>query len=232
MPVCWASRRKCASGTHRESRFGPRRSARLGALNDEVTRTRQVTALSSAPRRAFLDIVSGAPAARFPVDRDPTLLGRSQDADVRLDVDGVSRRHARIVKSGPVALSIVDLGAKNGTFVNGQRTELAALHNGDRIQLGPVTLLVSIVSDSVSTQGSDAGPALSSEASVRAELSPREWEVAAEVAKGLTNADIATELGISKRTVATHLERIFGRLNIHSRAVLARMVAVERGSPQ
>ena len=45
------------------------------------------------------------------------------------------------------------------------------------------------------------------------------------MAQGLTNAEIAKALGVSRRTVATHLERIYERLSIHSRAALAHLVA-------
>jgi DNA-binding CsgD family transcriptional regulator len=66
--------------------------------------------------------------------------------------------------------------------------------------------------------------------SIRSSLSDREWEVALHVAQGRTNGEIAKVLGISRRTVATHLERMFERLQIHSRAVLASLVT--RGAPR
>ena len=52
-------------------------------------------------------------------------------------------------------------------------------------------------------------------------LSPRELQVAIQVARGLSNEEIAKVLFISKRTVTTHLERIFQKLSINSRAALA-----------
>jgi DNA-binding CsgD family transcriptional regulator len=59
-------------------------------------------------------------------------------------------------------------------------------------------------------------------------LSARERQVALCVAKGLTNAEIAKTLFISPRTVTTHLERIFLKLQLTSRAALTRYV-VENG---
>ncbi|GMK39698.1 hypothetical protein PCCS19_27530 [Paenibacillus sp. CCS19] len=59
-------------------------------------------------------------------------------------------------------------------------------------------------------------------------LSARERQVAANVAKGLTNAEIAKQLFISPRTVTTHLERIYQKLNVPSRAALTRYV-MEKG---
>ncbi len=49
-------------------------------------------------------------------------------------------------------------------------------------------------------------------------LSPREREVLGHVAAGLTNAQIADELTLSQHTVGRHLENIFVKLGVHSRA--------------
>jgi DNA-binding CsgD family transcriptional regulator len=49
-------------------------------------------------------------------------------------------------------------------------------------------------------------------------LSPREKEIVRLVAKGLPNKTIAAVLEISPWTVATHLRRIFGKLQVSSRA--------------
>lgn len=51
-----------------------------------------------------------------------------------------------------------------------------------------------------------------------ATLSPREQEVLARLAQGLKHAEIATELGISQRTVNTHLYHIYEKLHVHSAA--------------
>ena len=59
-------------------------------------------------------------------------------------------------------------------------------------------------------------------------LTPRETEVLEYVALGLTNKEIATRLVVSRTTVRTHLENIFGKLDLHSRAQLA-VWAAEHG---
>ena len=56
-------------------------------------------------------------------------------------------------------------------------------------------------------------------------LTPREEEVAALVAQGLTNRQVATELVISEQTAATHVKKILKKLTLHSRSQLAAWVA-------
>lgn len=60
------------------------------------------------------------------------------------------------------------------------------------------------------------------------QLTPREKDVLAGVARGLTNKAIAAELGISRRTVEAHRESLMRKLQIHSVAGLTRF-ALETG---
>lgn len=55
-------------------------------------------------------------------------------------------------------------------------------------------------------------------------LTPRERQVSELVAEGYTNLNVAARLGIAEQTVHVHLRRIYGRLGIHSRTELARLV--------
>ena len=48
------------------------------------------------------------------------------------------------------------------------------------------------------------------------------------MAQGLTNPQIAAQLSLSPKTVARHLESIYAKLDVPSRAAAARS-AVERG---
>lgn len=61
-------------------------------------------------------------------------------------------------------------------------------------------------------------------------LTPRERQVAAEVAAGRTNREIAERLFISVRTVTSHLDHIYTKLGISSRSELARLVRAPAGS--
>jgi DNA-binding NarL/FixJ family response regulator len=59
-------------------------------------------------------------------------------------------------------------------------------------------------------------------------LTPRELEVLAEVARGLSNACVGRTLFIGEATVKTHLVRIFAKLGVDDRT-RAVTVALERG---
>ncbi len=63
------------------------------------------------------------------------------------------------------------------------------------------------------------------------QLTPRELDVLSWVAKGKTNRDIAEILGMSPRTVNKHLEHIFVKLGVETRAAAAALVAGRLGSP-
>ena len=57
------------------------------------------------------------------------------------------------------------------------------------------------------------------------ELIRREREIAELVARGLTNCQIASQLFISERTVATHLGHIFKKLGVRSREQVVELFA-------
>jgi pSer/pThr/pTyr-binding forkhead associated (FHA) protein/class 3 adenylate cyclase len=66
-------------------------------------------------------------------------LGRARDNDIVLQDARASRYHADFVTHADGA-EIVDLGSANGTQVNGQRVERAALQPGDLVEIGDTTL--------------------------------------------------------------------------------------------
>jgi DNA-binding NarL/FixJ family response regulator len=51
-------------------------------------------------------------------------------------------------------------------------------------------------------------------------LTAREWEIAELVRVGLSNQEIATRLFVSRRTVESHLWRIFVKLAVRSRTAM------------
>ncbi|MFK4224576.1 FhaA domain-containing protein [Streptomyces sp. NPDC019890] len=76
---------------------------------------------------------------RHQISRPTLVLGRSTDADVRIDDPGVSRRHCEIRTGTPS--TIQDLGSTNGIVVDGQHTTRATLRDGSRIVVGSTTIV-------------------------------------------------------------------------------------------
>lgn len=93
-----------------------------------------------------MDSVSGYSirhgSALFPVRQTETLIGRSDYCSVVIEDLSVSRQHAAL-RFVDGALTVVDLGSRNGTFVNGEEVKgPKVLGKGDVIVLGNVPLEV------------------------------------------------------------------------------------------
>jgi len=72
------------------------------------------------------------------VDRMDAVLGRGDDADLKIDDPSLSRTHVRFERDGDT-LTVTDLDSRNGTLVEGARLEgTMALRNGDLLILGNV----------------------------------------------------------------------------------------------
>ncbi|HJQ06894.1 MAG TPA: FHA domain-containing protein [Nocardioides sp.] len=70
----------------------------------------------------------------------PVLIGRGNDAAIRLDDDYVSTRHARIVSSGDQWF-VEDLGSTNGTYLGAQRiTQPTPIGLGSQVRIGKTIL--------------------------------------------------------------------------------------------
>jgi hypothetical protein len=83
----------------------------------------------------------------FPVPESEARLGSASENDIVLRVTGVSRRHA-LVRRLPEGVEILDLGSKNGLFVEGRRVNRAVLTQGLRLQIGAAWLEIEEVSSS------------------------------------------------------------------------------------
>lgn len=86
---------------------------------------------------AYLTVLSGPrTGAQFPLPpRGETLLGRGGDCQIALPDPICSRIHARI-KAEEGGWRVVDNGSRNGTYVNGQKVDEAALGDGHALRIG------------------------------------------------------------------------------------------------
>jgi len=78
----------------------------------------------------------------FAIERGWTHIGRSLNADLRLDDPSVSRRHALIVAEPGKPLRVLDDRSLNGVFLNGETVEWGALKDGDEVAIGRFSLYV------------------------------------------------------------------------------------------
>ena len=70
------------------------------------------------------------------VDRLVWKVGRSAKNEIVIRDDRVSRSHAMIQRSGELSYILIDLGSRNGAYVNGRRVSVPVeLNDGDRITL-------------------------------------------------------------------------------------------------
>ena len=73
-------------------------------------------------------------------ERDIIKIGRLSSAHLCLADEKVSRIHAVIEVGSDGAMSIIDMGSVEGTFVNGKRVNKGALAFGDEIRVGNTTI--------------------------------------------------------------------------------------------
>ncbi len=74
-----------------------------------------------------------------PITSDVVTVGRHPDCDIVLDDMTVSRTHAELRRTGD-RITITDLGSLNGTYVNREPVDHAALADGDTIWIGKYRL--------------------------------------------------------------------------------------------
>ncbi len=103
--------------------------------------------ISTAGRPDAELVVVGGPGAgtRHPLREGGNVVGRDPSCDVVLDDEMISRRHLRIDVGGVV--DVVDLGAANGTFVDGRSIERARLEPTTDVLLGATTVRVEVHAD-------------------------------------------------------------------------------------
>lgn len=114
---------------------------------EEKTAVRDMKSLfgdSQAPKKeepCFIVIAGGTVGMMYKLTKDDVYIGRATDAEIRVDDEGVSRKHARVSITPGAQVILVDLGSTNGTFVNGQKVGEQVLRDGDKVQIGSTTVL-------------------------------------------------------------------------------------------
>ncbi len=129
--------------------LGSRNGTAIGAQGNRIERARLSPAdvvyfgtlrVPAAKLLAGGLAMGSQPYTSLKVARQETIVGRASTCDIVLDDPRVSRRHARLLRSGE-QVTIEDLGTLIGTFVSGRRiTAPQALRPGDIVAIGRFTL--------------------------------------------------------------------------------------------
>lgn len=125
----------------------------------KVTPMSEASVTDTAVRRA--NVILEVNGMKHPLDPPGIVIGRGNDADLRINDPGVSRRHAEIriypgessgAGSGP-SVSVVDLGSTNGILVNGHKVTQATLDDGATVKIGNTTMTIRHVAPDESQGG-------------------------------------------------------------------------------
>jgi serine/threonine-protein kinase len=76
----------------------------------------------------------------YPLTKDLTVFGRQGSCDIQVLDNMASRAHCQVRRDGRL-FSLVDLGSRNGTKLNGKKASERLLSFGDRIAIGDIEYL-------------------------------------------------------------------------------------------
>lgn len=148
---------------------------------------------------SYLKVIRGTDLnAKLPLNRHiETLIGRGVECQVQLSDPLCSRVHAKI-HYGDGRWTVVDASSRNGTIVNGSKTDEAVLSDGDEVRVGGTSFRfvdnTSLDEQTVEvlSQSADLKPDLISESSV------------ANVAPGMTAFHLLKESGRNEDVADLH----------------------------
>jgi hypothetical protein len=90
---------------------------------------------------AKLIIHHGELTTEHELGEDSVVIGRDPDCDLFFTDRKLSRRHARIVRAPDGGFQLVDLGSRNGSWVNEERVDEQRLSGRDEIRLGSLRIV-------------------------------------------------------------------------------------------
>ena len=95
---------------------------------------------SGTPVARLLVVHQGRTVGEYALRVGRMIVGRAEDADVRIDDYAISRHHCLIISDDRLSV-IEDLNSRNGMFCKGERVRVHNLNDGDVISLGTHELL-------------------------------------------------------------------------------------------
>ncbi len=141
LAILWIFVLSCIS-VIRSDMFGarlPRQAGAAAAPKERRTRTKPAKPRRGSPTQVVI-VEGGNRGEAISLEKAPLLIGRGNDAAIRLDDDYVSTRHARIANSGEQWF-VEDLGSTNGTYVGTRRiSQATAIELGTQVRIGKTIL--------------------------------------------------------------------------------------------
>lgn len=117
----------------------------MSSHDDDATKIHQailpVTKQAEKQSPSFLVVSGPVSAGKMFTLKGDMVIGRTTQAEIYLDDDGVSRRHARVIVLPDGSVEVQDLNSTNGTYYKGERISTHVLRDGDTIQIGSTTIL-------------------------------------------------------------------------------------------
>ncbi len=143
LAILWIFVLSCIS-VIRSDMFGARVAREASGRGRSKERRPKGKSKPAKPRRGVptqvVILEGGNKGESVSLEDAPLLIGRGNDAAIRLDDDYVSTRHARIANSGEQWF-VEDLGSTNGTYVGATRiTQPTALQLGTQVRIGKTIL--------------------------------------------------------------------------------------------
>ena len=144
LAILWIFVLSCIS-VIRSDMFGARVARQASDRGQSRPERRQKNkAKASKPRRGVptqvVIVEGGNKGETISLEQAPLLIGRGNDAAIRLDDDYVSTRHARIAASGDQWF-VEDLGSTNGTYIGNARiTQPTTLTLGTQVRVGKTVI--------------------------------------------------------------------------------------------
>ena len=148
--------------------------------------------------------------AEYIFDQSAVTLGGSEDNDLVIDDDKVSRFHARVFRDGDDYL-VEDLQSTNGTFVNHVKVRCAYLRSGCSIRLGSTQLRFSLQSERIEVQPStreSLGPIVG-----KSERMRQLFAIVEKIAPTGVTVILEGETGTGKEVVARTIHQYSSRAN-------------------
>jgi S-DNA-T family DNA segregation ATPase FtsK/SpoIIIE len=128
--------------------FAAKRGAGAGEIPAPIPETTVLSETGGAlelpaEKSVALSVIRGPLKGKvFQISKPRVVLGRA-DADIVVDDPEISRKHCVVEVQG-IRARLIDLGSRNGTFVNEKRVEMSELQHLSEFLIGRHTFLFTI----------------------------------------------------------------------------------------